>query len=239
MNRLYENRNHDIHSNGEITVIKKIAQLKPSVIIDGGANVGKYSLILNKYNPGCTIYSFEPVSRTFDELKANVKDFDHIKVMKKGLFSEDCSREINLFDSHTHASLYDIKGISNKSNEKVHIELVKGDTFVRENQINEIDFLKLDLEGSEYEAILGFEETLKQGKIKAIQFEYGYINISTKKLLIDYYTFFNDLGYKVGKIFPKSVEFREYKHKHEDFIGPNFIAVEKSQIDLIYSLSNK
>jgi hypothetical protein len=41
----------------------------------------------------------------------------------------------------------------------------------------------------------------------------------------------------VGKIFPKKVEFRKYNFIYEDFIGPNFIAVKKSETDLIASLS--
>ena len=44
-----------------------------------------------------------------------------------------------------------------------------------------IDLLKLDLEGAEYDALLGFEESIKKGIIKIIQFEYGYINITTKE----------------------------------------------------------
>ncbi len=119
------------------------------------------------------------------------------------------------------------------------IELVKGDDFAAAHNIDAIDFIKLDLEGAEYDAIMGFERLLKKKKIKAIQFEYGYINISTKKLLIDFYTLLNDYGYVTGKIFPKTVEFRNYKFKHEDFLGPNFIAVNKEETALLKTLRKK
>jgi hypothetical protein len=66
-----------------------------------------------------------------------------------------------------------------------------------------------------------------------VQFEYGYINIATRILLIDYYEFFTKHGYIVGKLYPNKVEFRDYAFKHEDFIGPNFIAVRKTDIELI------
>ena len=85
LNRLYENRNHDIHSNGEITVLKKMARLNPSVIIDGGANVGDYSIVANQIIPSCKIYSFEPVEATFQQLKENIKDIQNIIPVKKGL----------------------------------------------------------------------------------------------------------------------------------------------------------
>ncbi len=239
LNRLYENRNHDINSNGELTILKKLSKLNPSVIFDGGANVGKYSLLINQMMPDTLIYSFEPVNATFKILKKNVNGIDKITPVNQGLYKNDCKKEINIFPSNTHSSLVDIYGWKNKTKEKQSIELIKGDDFMKENNISEINFLKLDVEGAEYDAILGFEEHIENGKIKMIQFEYGYINISTKRLLIDFYTYLESKGYLVGKIFPKTVEFRKYEFKYEDFLGPNFIAVKKTETELIDLLESK
>jgi hypothetical protein len=155
------------------------------------------------------------------------------------LYKENCSLEINLFNADEHSSLYDIQGLPEKSSQKQIIELVRGDDFMNENNIDFIDFLKLDIEGAEYDALTGFENCIKNSKVKAIQFEYGYINITTKKLLIDFYNFFEANDYIVGKIFPKIVEFRKYNFIYEDFIGPNFIAVKKTETKLINLLSKK
>ena len=238
LNRLYENRNHDIYSNGEITVLKKIAKTSPGIIIDAGANVGDYSILANQIMPACKIYAFEPVESTFQHLLSNIKDLKNVVPIKKGLFKENCELAINLFASNEHSSIYDIEGLPIGSDSQQKIELVRGDDFIKDNQIDSIDFLKLDVEGAEYDALLGFENAIKHGAIKAVQFEYGYINISTKKLLVDYYNFFEANGYTVGKIFPKLVEFRKYHFKYEDFIGPNFIAVKKTETELIKMLSN-
>ena len=239
LNRFYENKNYDIRSNGELTILKKIAQCNPSIIIDGGANVGKYSKVIYELIPNAKVYAFEPVQSTFNELKEAVAQHSNIIPLHKGLFKENCSKEIHLFPSSTHSSLYDIKGWKHKAEHTETIELLSGDSFMKAHNIDKIDLLKIDIEGAEYNAILGFNEHLEQGKIKAIQFEYGYINITTKQLLIDYYEYFESKGYIVGKIFPKTVEFRKYNYKHEDFLGPNFIAVRKSDTALIKLLENK
>lgn len=239
LNRLYENRNHDLYSNGELTVLKKISKLNPSIIIDGGANIGKYSLLVNQLMPNTLIYSFEPVKDTFEKLKTNVEGLKNIIPIQKGLYNETCAKEINIYPSNTHSSLFDIEGFSQKPNQKQIIELTKGDDFIDSYKIETIDLLKIDVEGAEYDVLLGFEKHLQNGKIKMIQFEYGYINITTKKLLIDFYNFFESNGYVIGKIFPKTVEFRKYNFKYEDFLGPNFVAVKKTEIELINLLMKK
>jgi hypothetical protein len=58
-------------------------------------------------------------------------------------------------------------------------------------------------------------------------------------LLYDFHSFFKELGYVVGKIYPGYVEFREYDMlDDEDFIGPNYLAVNenlKEQIRILGS----
>ena len=237
MNRLYENRNHDIQSNGELCILQKLSTLNPTVIVDGGANKGNYSLWARQYCSTADIYAFEPVVDTFDKLQQNVGDYDQIFCINHGLFNTETTKEIHLFSSDTHASVFDIQGIPYSSTGTSEISLIRGDQFFKERGIQHIDLLKLDLEGAEYDALTGFEEMIKAGQIRMIQFEYGYINITTKKLLIDFYQFFQKHHYIVGKVFPKKVVFRDYQFKYEDFLGPNHIAVRESDTDLIQLLS--
>ncbi len=239
LNRLYENRNHDIYSNGELTVLKKLARINPCIIIDGGANVGNYSVMVSMVIPGARIYAFEPVKSTFGKLSENIKGYPLVNPINQGLFKDNCYREINVYSSDEHASVFDLEGVPYSTERKEIIELISGDEFIRVNKIESVDLLKLDIEGAEYDALLGFEDSLRNGIIKAVQFEYGYINITTKKLLIDYYNLFERFGYKVGKIFPKIVEFREYKFVHEDFLGPNFLAVRNNEKQLIEIMAKK
>ena len=96
-----------------------------------------------------------------------------------------------------------------------------------------------ELEGAEYDALEGFKRTLEKGNIKLIQFEYGYINITTKWLLNDFYHLLNSHVYVIGKVFPKTVEFRDYAFKYEDFLGPNFVVVKKSDTELIQLLKSR
>ena len=64
------------------------------------------------------------------------------------------------------------------------IETVKGDDFLSENHINKIDLLKIDTEGSEMEVLKGFEKSIDNKIIRAVQFEYGYINFRCLRSII-------------------------------------------------------
>ena len=103
--------------------------------------------------------------------------------------------------------------------------------------IQEIDFLKIDTEGGEPLVLAGFREMLQAKKIKMIQFEYCEINITTKYLLKDFYAFFAQYGYEVGKVYSKAVEFKPYHLEMEDFIGLNYIAIPKEAVELKRQLS--
>lgn len=239
INRFYENRNHHARTNGEFMVLKRISSLNPSVIFDVGANIGDYAELARQACPQAKIYSFEPVESTFKELEGNLlkKKIENVTAIKKGLYREDKLITINIYPGHEHASLHDLKGVSYSAIDKNTIEVVNGDNLIKDLSLDSIDLLKLDIEGAEMDALQGFKNAFRNQKIRAVQFEYGYINITSKVMLCDYYDFFKSYGYILGKIYPKQVEFRDYAFKHEDFIGPNFLAIHSSDQELKKLLS--
>lgn len=230
INRFYENRSHDHYCNGEFMVLRKLSQLNPGVIFDVGANVGEYTIYAKKVCPKASIYSFEPVTNTYNELQDNLNKhgIKDVQTIKKALTNSNGTLKINTYNGSAHSTLHQLKGVNNESVGVEEIDSVIGDQFMKTNQIDFVDFLKLDIEGSEMDALKGFEEALRNKRIKIIQFEYGYINISTRTLLCDFYEFLGDMGYDLGKIYPRKVEFRKYDFKHEDFMGPNYLAIDNS-----------
>ena len=233
INRLYENRNHDAYSNGENRVLQKLQFTQPKIIFDVGANIGQYAEMAHAACPNARIFSFEPVSSTYDLLSKNLASNNQVECIQKGLFKESKKISIHIYPGNEHSSLHDIKGVAYDVVKKEEIETITGDQFIAEKGIEKIDLLKLDVEGAEMDALVGFASALSNKQIRLAQFEYGYINITSKILLADYYDFFEKYGYIIGKIYPKTVEFKKYEHKHEDFIGPNFLAVHKDDVELI------
>lgn len=84
---------------------------------------------------------------------------------------------------------------------------MRGDDFLTREGIQDVDFLKLDLEGAEHLVLQGLESSLRRQRVRFLQFEYGRVNILTHFLLRDFPQLLTSYGYVVGKIYPDYVDF--------------------------------
>jgi hypothetical protein len=83
--------------------------------------------------------------------------------------------------------------VSDDSN-KVLLHIKKGKDYVTDNNIKNIDFLKIDTEGYELNVLKGFEEFLEN--VKIIQFEYGGTFLDNNTKLNDVITYLTSMGFR-------------------------------------------
>jgi hypothetical protein len=107
-------------------------------------------------------------------------------------------------------------------------QIMTGDEYVARHDIDRIDFLKIDVEGTEHLVLKGFARTLAEGRIRCIQFEYGAFSIDTRVLLRDFHALLAP-KYWIGKLFPTGIEFRDYSWTDEDFRFANFLCISRDQ----------
>lgn len=141
---------------------------KNEVMIDGGAYTGDTLKEFIKHTNGNfkKIYSFEPGERTFEELqntKDNLND-DRIEIFKLGLYSDS---ERLLFDDTLGAG----STISSCGNS--YIDVVSLDKFVEDENVS---FIKMDIEGSELEALKGAKSIINKNRPKLAICIYHKIN---------------------------------------------------------------
>jgi hypothetical protein len=89
------------------------------------------------------------------------------------------------------------------------------------------------VEGMEESVLRGFQDMFSQHRIRLVQFEYNTTNIISKFLLRDAHQFFARFDYRLGKLFPNYVDFRNYHYRQEDFCGPNMIAIRNEDSELL------
>lgn len=236
--RAYENYEYDIERNGEAWLLGRLAALNPQVVFDVGANVGDWSLRAARLLPGATIHAFEPVPTTFEILARRLGPLGpRVHANPFGLSDKDGEIALNVIEGDSTLSSF--VSLHEGRQQRVACAVRAGDAYLAERGVGRIDLLKIDVEGAEPLVLAGLARALGEGRIDAIQFEYGQANILTKFLLRDFYQVLEQAGYAVGKLYPTRVDFRAYRFEHEDFVGPNFVAVRQSHERLKNLLAGK
>ena len=237
----YENLSYDFAVNGERRVLEQVARAaEPRVVFDVGANVGDWTRLAAEFFDGAAIHAFEIVPDTHAKLAAAVAHLPSVRTHAVGLSDMAAETVVNYVPGGSGvASMVDgfTEEFFGVQTQQVQARVAVGDTFCQEHAITAIDVLKLDVEGHEYEVLSGFAGMLAAGAIAVVQFEYGYVNILTRHLLRDFHRLLEDAGMAVGKIYPDHVDFRSYRFEHEDFLGPNYLAVHRSRGSLLAALS--
>jgi FkbM family methyltransferase len=145
------------------------------VIVDCGAYTGDSILsYLENFTGYSKVYAYEMVPSIFEKLKENLKDYENIEfhnaaissnaMSKKKVFINDNSKvsTISLKDPE-NASVYDDEAsVPNKPDSKVPVEMTTIDHEIPEK----ITFSKMDIEGSETDAIKGGKNHIKIDKPK-------------------------------------------------------------------------
>ena len=147
-------------------------------VLDIGANVGWFTIRLaNKY-PEVNIYSFEPVPATYAKMKKNLllngiseisNQGGHVYIINAGLYDKDGESTIFVPGSSEASSLQPINDKfylrdDNEGQNRISCMIKTMDTFVKENDIKSLDFIKCDTEGAEKMVFLGAQHVLKKLK---------------------------------------------------------------------------
>lgn len=101
------------------------------------------------------------------------------------------------------------------------------DTFCSKHLIENIDLLKIDVEGNELRVLEGSQNMIGQGKISAIVFEFNEMNLISRVFLRD---FFNILpNYNFFRLLPNELVAIEYNPLQEIFVYQNIVALRKDK----------
>ena len=137
------------------------------------------------------VHYFDPVNEFIENLK-QIKNLNTTSYFNNfGLGKEDTQ----IYYYPMYQSFYDRINsclISDDSN-KILLYIKKGNDYVINKSIKNIDFLKIDTEGYELNVLQGFEDFLEN--IKIIQFEYGGTFLDNNIKLIDVIRYLEEKGF--------------------------------------------
>lgn len=173
---------------------------KDYICFDIGANIGETTLNFAQIASAGKVYSFEPVPFLFQRLRTNtgLNYFDNI--ILHNIAISDNTDDL-YFDAPKNQNSSGISLNKHSSADATRVCSTTLDTFVIENNIERIDFIKIDVEGFENYVINGAINTIKRFKpVLFIEIDNRYLipkHTSEKKLLMQLK---NDFAYTLYHI---------------------------------------
>ncbi len=168
---------------------------KNSIIMDIGANVGYYSVLLSTKFFSSKVFAFEPFSSQYSFLEKNLKlnSLNNCFPLKL-IVSDNCKPKKIYYscDQNTGAT-----SIHKKSKIFETVSSISLDVFCEKEKIDFIDLVKIDVEGHELNVLKGMAKLLKLKKVKNIFIEILEENLicnnSTRKEIV---SLLNKFGYE-------------------------------------------
>ncbi len=213
-------------TNGEYRVIKEYIK-NGFIIFDVGANHGEWSTVVIETAPKAQLHAFEPGSQAYGYLQKKIQSPlfhpHNIAVGNKVAFLE-----FALYANDELNSLFP-RDILGKPLTTVKVPVTTIDAFCAEENIDHIDFLKIDTEGAEYIVLEGAANMLSLKKIDMIQFEYGGTYPDASRTLKEVYYFLTGKRYSIFLITQKGlVAIPHWDDSLENFRYSNYLAIAKN-----------
>jgi FkbM family methyltransferase len=214
---------------GELFVLNylkdRLRERNNLTLFDVGANVGEYAKLLTTLFPSANVYSFEAWPATFDILTNNVKKNKNIKCFNQALGSS--VEEQSFYSDGAGSGLstfYPLEELTPQNKlQKVIVPTTTIDLFCEVNGIDQIDVLKIDVEGFELEVLRGAEQLIRAGKILFIQFEFGRNHVKSGTHFYDFYKFLS--AYKISRVLKDGLRLLEnYQATQEIYLSANYFA---------------
>lgn len=186
--------------------------LKPGdSFIDGGANIGYFSIIASKIigNAG-TVFAFEPEEDNFLMLEKNVRlnNCENVKLLKYGLWKTYEEKNLylnpdNFGDHSVSPNTYKRCWYPNEKNiKKQLVPFARLDNLVSLPDFMSVKLIKLDIQGSEPAALKGMEFSLLHNK-PAIILEFSPAHMYEANCSpFDIFAFIEENRYKMYRLDP-------------------------------------
>jgi FkbM family methyltransferase len=223
------NNNMTPSANGEEALLEWLGA-RSSVVFDVGANLGEWSKRLLSVNSKVHCHLFEPnpycTSALENHFKSNAR-----QVFLNYIALSNVSGEADLHSVDSSCQLsslffQDTAGLSRAgARTQRRVQTTTLDRYCAERKLDQIDFLKIDAEGSEIAVLEGARELLRRQSIRYAQLEYHATWIYSRSYLRDLFTLAQEVDYSVYKLISPNVflSVRKYAQQLETFQYSNWV----------------
>jgi len=190
---------------------------------DVGANTGIDSLPIASSKIDSIVYAFEPTPRLIEQLRSHSVGLSNYIIVPKAVSNYNgeavfyisgqadwgCSSLCEFNDNleHTWPGRTDFK-----VTDQVKIEVIKLVDFVKENNIESIDYLHVDAQGQDLEVLMGLEEKINIVKAGVIEMPTSHdikLYKNQKYIKEDAIKFLEENGFKITGVHSNDIQCNE------------------------------
>jgi FkbM family methyltransferase len=214
---------------GEMLVAARMLRpLDQPVVLDCGANMGAWTEGVRSglgHDRGCWLL-VEPMAEYADKLRR----LSNVSVVEAAVGEAAATMQMYVPNRPSGWMSLHPRGDSFARDQHFgtrDVQVLKLDDLLKDNEVDHVDFLKMDLEGHELFAMRGARSYLEQHRISALSFEFGSANVNSRTFFRDAWDLLDPLGYELHRIVPggRTVRISRYDETLEFFRGAtNYVA---------------
>lgn len=215
---------------------------KNMTCLDIGANIGYYVMLEKKIlgNTG-RIIAIEPSPENFKYLSKNIRRHDSSNIEIHNIAAGNVSGTLNFLmykDESNSGHIISDDEIKNTSGKVIQVPVKPIDILVKELNLKKLDFLRMDVEGYEYEILKGMLKTLEEFR-PIIQIEI-HRSIMGKENTQQFFKTLQKLDYEIKSYIPREIDtpkigtLKDVKYYSMDDI---LSKLEKQQLPSFFMLS--
>jgi len=212
----------------EISVACRLIERADPIILDVGANVGDWSQEMKRSVPAARLWMVEAQF----ECQQFICDRAIPDATLVGKAISAHAGTVTLYRSQATDGLASLQArgdsyFQDRNFVSQNVQSTTLDEVVAEYALDEVDFLKLDIEGHELAALKGAESSLRSQRIKALSFEFGSGNVNSRTFFRDFWDLLHPLGYAIARVTPagQMIVLERYYEDCEYFRGvSNYVA---------------
>lgn len=178
--------------------------LRPGmVVLDIGAHLGYYTRIFSRLvGKSGRVFAFEPCPENIPVLRYNLSraQYCNVKIIEKAVSAENGKATLFIAPGH---SMHSLNAGYTPEQGRVTVDTIALDKFMPLNQIDQVDFIKIDVEGAEPLVLKGMRQIVRNSPGLTMLVEYNPVALRAGGFdPLEMLVVLSDMGFVPQRIFP-------------------------------------
>jgi FkbM family methyltransferase len=177
-NYKYYCRLEDFNPGREEDIIKLFRPKEGDIVVDVGAHIGRYAIIASKMvGSQGKVIAIEAHPANYDILKKNIElnKLNNVIALNYAVHSKETMVKLYEPGQEEGLTIYNTimidRTLTSKNPKYIEVKANTLDSLLVENGINQVNWIKIDVEGAEYEVLKGANEILSSNRCLSVLVE--------------------------------------------------------------------